>query len=200
MELIIASGNQKKLKELDAILKGTNLSVRSILKEEEIEVMETEKTFEGNAKLKALAYAKHLNGVVIADDSGLCVESLDGMPGIFSKRYSGLGDYENNIKLLDVLKNEKRRNAYFICVIVVAFPDGKTFTYEGKWNGVIAYEMKGVNGFGYDPIFIPNGCNDVVANLTNEFKMKNSHRYKALHKMVEDKDEITNYWRYSWQK
>ncbi|WP_162164014.1 RdgB/HAM1 family non-canonical purine NTP pyrophosphatase [Acholeplasma hippikon] len=200
MIITLASGNKKKLKELDEILKHTELSCEPITSNEEIDVIEDSLTFIGNATKKAISYAKHLNKVVVADDSGLCVDVLNGMPGIYSKRYAGLSDYENNVKLLDVLKNKENRKAYFICAIALAFPDGKVFTYEAKWHGTIANEMKGHNGFGYDPVFIPDGMKDVVASLDENYKMTHSHRYQALKKFVEDKDEIINYWRHTWQK
>ncbi|WP_162146800.1 RdgB/HAM1 family non-canonical purine NTP pyrophosphatase [Acholeplasma granularum] len=198
IELIVASNNKDKVKELNQIL-GSNIF---LLKECEIklDVLESETTFEGNAALKAYAYAKQFNQVAIADDSGLVVEIIEPLPGIYSKRYSGLSDHENNIKLLDVLKNTNNRNANFICIIAISFPDGKIFTYEGKLKGHISKELRGINGFGYDPLFIPSNENKTLSELGQAYKNKHSHRSKALMKLLEDKDEIINYWRYSWKR
>lgn len=200
MNLVVASSNIKKLKELNEILSNTIFNIRSLTSDEEIDVLEDGLTFKDNAIKKAYTYAKRLNEVVIADDSGLCVKALNNRPGIYSKRYSGKGDLENNLKILDELKNQKNRYANFVCLIAVVFPDGKTFTYEGIWEGRISTEISGITGFGYDPIFIPMNQNKTVASLDNEYKMNHSHRFKAIKKMLEDKDEIINYWRYTWQK
>lgn len=195
MEITLASGNKKKLEELNEILKDASLSVVSINPEDDIDIVEDQDTFVGNATIKALAYAKHLNKIVLSDDSGLCVEALNNLPGVFSKRYSGLGDYENNIKLLKALEGKTNRNAYFECVLALAFPNGKVFTYSGKFEGEIAYEIEGEAGFGYDPIFIPKGMQTSVASLDKNYKKMHSHRALAIKQLLDNKDEFINYWK-----
>lgn len=122
------------------------------------------------------------------------------MPGIYSARYSGFGDEANNDKLLYEMKKMTHRNAHFVCVIAVAFPDEKVFLFKGIWYGTISHQKEGNNGFGYDAVFIPDGQTKTVASLTADYKSKHSHRALALKKMVEGKDEIINYWRHTWQK
>lgn len=200
MELILASANMHKKQELSDILEKSGFDTKTINPAESIDVLETADSFEGNATLKALTYAKRLGKPCLADDSGLCVDALNQMPGIYSARYSGLGDQGNNDKLLDEMKNNTNRTAYFVCVIAIAFPDEKIFLFKGVWHGTISYQKEGIGGFGYDSVFIPEGEIQTVASLTNAFKSKYSHRARALEKLMEGKDEIINYWRYTWQK
>lgn len=200
MNIILASTNIHKKIELEQIFVTEDIKIKNVLKEELLDIKETGKTFKENASIKALAYAKHFNQVSIADDSGLSVDFLFGLPGLFSSRYSGLGDKINNHKLLDTLKNTNQRTAFFTSFIAIAFPDGKLFTYEGIWHGKIAYEMSGMNGFGYDSVFIPNEFDKTVANLSMKIKNTYSHRARAIKLLMEDKDEIINYWRHTWQK
>ncbi len=200
MEIILASSNVGKKIELEHIFNQSGISIKNVLKEELLDIKETGSTFKENASIKALAYAKHFNQVAIADDSGLSVEYLYGLPGLNSARYSGLGDKINNQKLLDALKNTQQRNAYFTSFIALAFPDGKLFTYEGIWHGHIAEAMQGTQGFGYDSVFIPEGNSDSVGTFDITYKNKHSHRARAMKLLMEDKDEIINYWRYTWQR
>ncbi|MBN3490556.1 RdgB/HAM1 family non-canonical purine NTP pyrophosphatase [Acholeplasma equirhinis] len=200
MKLAIVTSNKHKLEELRSILEGTPFELINIKPNESEVPKETGKTFVENAKIKALYYAKAYNIPVISDDSGLVVPSLYDLPGLYSSRYSGLGDIGNNLKLLKSLEGKTDRYAYFNCTICIAFPDLKTFVFEGKFEGAIGYSMDGSDGFGYDPIFIPKGESQSLAVLGSVYKRINSHRAAALKKFLEGKDEIINYWRYTWQK
>ena len=149
-----------------------------------VDVEENGKSFEENALIKAKAIAAECGEIVLADDSGLEIDYLDGAPGIYSARFMGEDtsyDIKNNalIEKLDGVPDEKR-TARFVCVIACALPDGQTFTSYGAMEGIIGYEIKGVNGFGYDPIFyLPEyGCTS--AEITPEQKNELSHRGKAL--------------------
>jgi len=200
MELVFASANENKYEEFLSILNTSDVRLINTFKLNESEVIENQNTFKDNAALKALAYARTFNQVALADDSGLVVDAIKPLPGIYSKRYSGLGDLENNLKLLQVLKNNQNRDARFVCVIAIAFPDGKIFTYEGNMLGTIALTLKGGMGFGYDPIFIPKNEQATLAELGPAFKDQYSHRSIALNNFLEAKDEVIDYWRYTWQK
>lgn len=181
MKLIIATHNKGKLLEIKEILSEKFDEIISLydLKDHE-DIVETGESFKENAAIKALHVSKKYNTLALADDSGICVAALNNAPGIYSARYSGKGDEQNNLKLLEELKNEKNRDAYFIAVLALANPNGEIQYFEGKWDGKIALEPKGTNGFGYNPIFIPNGFNTTVAQMSTELKNKLSHRAKAL--------------------
>lgn len=179
----------KKLAELQRILAPLGCEVISErdLKEPLEEVIEDADSFEGNALLKARSAMKATGLPAIADDSGLCVDALDGAPGVYSARYAGEehDDEKNNIKLLKALeglKNEERA-AHFVSAVAVVFPDGNEFTVRGKCDGYIAEEKQGENGFGYDPLFISEkGC---FGSLSSEEKDSISHRGRALRAMAE---------------
>jgi len=200
MKLLFASSNYNKFKEIKEILQFHDIELISTHTIDESEIIEDRLTFNENAQLKALAYATKFNMVAIADDSGIIVDQIKPLPGIYSKRYSGLGDHENNIKLLDVLENCENRSARFVCAIAIAFPDGKIFTYEGNLEGLIATTLKGGMGFGYDPLFIPKGQVATLGELSSEFKNLHSHRRQAINNFLEAKNEVIDYWRYTWQK
>ena len=197
MKFILATKNQKKLNELKRILEPIGCSVISEkdLKEPLCEVVEDADTFEGNALLKARSAMKATGLAAIADDSGLCVDYLDGAPGVYSARYAGEehDDEKNNQKLLKALDglSIEKRTAFFVSAVAVVFPDGSEFTVRGECKGYIAFEKQGENGFGYDPLFISEkGC---FGNLTAEEKDSISHRGKALRKMAEKlKNEYLN--------
>ena len=194
MKLLVASHNTYKVIELNLLLNDSPvrcISLDDLNDSEDIE--ETGKTFIDNAKLKALYYAKKHHMPALADDSGIEVAALGGKPGIYSKRYSNQGDDANNIKLLNALKNVTNRNARFVCAIVVAFPDGKTFKFEGEVKGHISLTLKGNEGFGYDPLFIPNGYQKTMAELGSQIKKEISHRAIAMRKLKEHMNEITHY-------
>lgn len=187
MKIIIASHNLNKIKEFKQLLKGTNLELISLhdLNDHE-EIIEDGNTFLDNALIKAKHIASKYNLPAIADDSGLMVKYLKNAPGINSARYSGKGDYENNLKVLAELKGKTDRYARFISVIVLCYPSGNYKSYKGIWEGFIAEEIKGSNGFGYDSIFIPNGYLKTVAQLDDLVKSKLSHRAKALQLLKDD--------------
>ena len=154
------------------------------------EVEETEATFEGNAALKALAVAAFTGQWALADDSGLCVEALSGAPGVDSAVYASeagepRSDARNNDKLLAALAGvpEGQRSARFVCVLALCSPDGELTTVRGEWPGRIATALAGTGGFGYDPLFIPEGFDVTAAALDPATKNAHSHRARALAKL-----------------
>lgn len=181
MQLILASHNKNKIKEFKEILKETNIELLSLIDlNDHEEIIEDGNTFTENALIKARNIAGKYNLPAIADDSGIEIKYLKNAPGIMSARYSGKGDLENNLKVLKELDGITDRYARFICVIVLYYPNGEYKTFKGVWEGFISTELKGNNGFGYDPIFIPNGFRKTVAELEETLKSKISHRAKAL--------------------
>lgn len=187
-EFIIATHNAKKLEEMRRILKplGVNAVTDKDIGIELQDVEETGLTFEENAFIKANSGCLQTGLPCIADDSGLCVDSLGGEPGIYSARYSGEhGNDEKNIeKLLNRLNDveDDRRTAHFVCAICVCFPDGKTFTVTGRCNGSIGHQKRGNGGFGYDPIFMVGDKS--FAELSKQEKDKISHRGNALRELM----------------
>lgn len=147
-------------------------------------------TFEENARLKAETISKLTGKMVLADDSGLQVDVLGGLPGVWSARFAGVGatDDENNIKLLHELAmvfDIKDRSAHFHTTLVVASPDKESLVVEADWPGYIAHEPKGENGFGYDPLFLVGETGKTSAELTIEEKNAQSHRAQAVQKLLE---------------
>lgn len=194
MKFIIATNNQKKLKELERILNPLGINAVSA-KEEGIfldDVEETGTTFAENAYLKAEAAFKKTGLPSVADDSGLCVDVLDGRPGIYSARYAGENatDEDKNNKLLAELNDvpEKDRTAHFTCAICCILPSGEKIEVEGVCEGSIAFEPHGNGGFGYDPIF--KYGDKSYADLSSDEKDAVSHRGKALRKL---KAELEKY-------
>ena len=189
--LILASNNKKKIKEMKEILKELDLEVRSLENENiNIEVVEDGKTFEENAKKKAKEIYEFLlkrgdeNFIVLADDSGLVVDYLNGAPGIYSARYAGEhgNDTKNNEKLLKNLMglNKENRGAKFICQLAMITERGEYFKVIGDVKGYIIEELHGKGGFGYDPLFFYEPLNKTFAQLTSEEKNEISHRAVAL--------------------
>ena len=187
--IVLASNNKHKLKEFKEILNDYNIiTLNDIEYFEDIE--ETGETFEENALIKAETIHKYLkeNGLdytVVAEDSGLCVDSLDGAPGIYSARYAGGhgNDQANRDKLRKELK-DKDRSAYFICTIVVYYSDGTHKTFEGKTYGKIIDEELGKKDFGYDCIFYSNDLNKTFGEALEEEKNSVSHRSRAIKEML----------------
>ena len=205
MQVILATKNKGKVVELQRILAefpgAEKLEIISLEKFPELEdVEETGTTFIENALLKAHSIADSTGLAAIADDSGICVDFLNGAPGIFSARYSGNGDAENNKKLLKELENvpDEKRGAHFFCAAVFVTPASSgsriELIAEGRFEGKIGYEIRGNGGFGYDPLFIPNeqpksvnGEGDFTrtsAELSPHEKDSISHRGKALRSLV----------------
>jgi len=192
VEIVLATRNKKKIEEIARITAGTPISILSIDDFPNCpEVVEDENTFEGNAVKKAVAVCQYTGKPALADDSGLEVEALNGGPGVYSSRYAGgagpVSDTRNNQKLLVELRDvpEGKRGARFTCCIALAFPDGAIMTFFGFAPGRISWEPKGTNGFGYNPIFIPEGQTRTFAEMSGEEKDKLSHRGKALRELME---------------
>ena len=181
-QFILASNNSNKYIEISKILSGFGIEL--ITAKEAGLVSEAEETgtsFEENALLKAEYAAVALHKTVIADDSGLCVDALGGRPGIFSARYESSSEKRIE-KLLGELEGipYNRRTAKFVCTIALSIPDGKSYTVRGEINGRIACKSAGENGFGYDPVFVPDGFDKTFAELSEETKNRLSHRAMAL--------------------
>lgn len=182
-KLIFATHNQNKVQEVKAVFDGFSIASLADLEYHQ-EIAETENTFVGNALLKARHVFEVFKTPVFADDSGLEVVALNGAPGIYSARYAGeeKNHAKNNAKLLDALANETNRDAQFITVI--AYKDATTeLTFEGIVKGVIAKQASGSGGFGYDPLFIPEGYNNTFGELPKEIKLRLSHRSRAIAKL-----------------
>ena len=189
MKLLIATGNRHKFQEISAILKFPHLSLVSLRELADIpQVVEDGATFEANAVKKAVTLARFTGLWTMADDSGLEVDALNGEPGVWSARYAGepSDDAANNRKLLSNLKGVANRRARFRCVIALADPDGKARTVSGACEGSLLTAVKGVGGFGYDPLFVPDGYGQTFAELSPEIKNTISHRARALALAVEE--------------
>lgn len=183
MRFVLATHNPGKLREMGEILKDFGIEVVSprdlgIT----VDVEETGTTFAENALLKAKAICKEANLPAIADDSGLCVDALNGAPGVYSARYGGEGldDKGRYMLLLSSLRGAPTRAAHFACAVACAVPNGDTLTAEGRCDGSIAYAPLGEGGFGYDPVFLLPGTGKTFGQLTQEEKSAVSHRGRAL--------------------
>ncbi len=190
MDFLIATHNLKKRDELQRIL--SPLGIHVLTADEAgvdlTDVEETGTTFEENALLKARSGAKEGNMPCIADDSGLCVDALGGAPGVYSARYAGEhgNDAKNNAKLLDALSDvpTEKRTAQFVSCVACVFPDGRELTVQGEVKGIIGYQPKGENGFGYDPLFYVGERS--FAEFTSAEKDAVSHRGNALRKLAKE--------------
>ena len=183
MRFVLATHNPGKLREMGEILKDFGIEVVSprdlgIT----VDVEETGTTFAENAMLKARAICKAADLPAIADDSGLCVDALNGAPGVYSARYGGEGldDRGRYMLLLSSLRGAPTRAAHFACAVACAFPNGDTLTAEGRCDGSIAYAPLGDGGFGYDPVFLLPGTGKTFGQLSQEEKSAVSHRGRAL--------------------
>lgn len=194
MDFVLATNNMKKLAEMQRILSplGIHVVTAKMLGIDLPDVEEDGDTFEANARIKALSACEITKMPSIADDSGLCVDYLDGAPGIFSARFSGgHGDDEkNNDLLLEKLSGVEmeKRTAYYVCAISCIFPDGREISVRGECHGHIGFERDGHEGFGYDPLFLINGKS--FGKYTAEEKDKISHRGNALRKLADELEKI----------
>ena len=190
-KIIFATGNEGKMKEVRMILKDLGLPVLS-MKEAGVQadIVEDGTTFEKNAKIKAVAVQKLTGALVLADDSGLEIDYLNKEPGIYSARYMG-EDTPYSVKNANLISRlagvpDEQRTARFVCAIAAAFPDGEVLTTRGTIEGIIGYEERGENGFGYDPIFYLPEYKKSTAELSPEEKNALSHRGRALRQMEEE--------------
>lgn len=189
MDIVLASHNGKKIKELRELLDEAGLGELNVLSLTDVgffdEIEENGYSFEENAMIKATAI-KRDGTIFVSDDSGLCVDALDGAPGIYSARFSGEGanDEKNNALLLEKLKDVENRSAKFVSVVACVLPNGKSFTVRGECAGVILTSPRGCNGFGYDPLFYVAEFEKSFAELTPEEKNSISHRGKAMRKFI----------------
>jgi len=186
-QLVVATKNKKKLSEIKDILKGMNLKLLSLDAYKDVpQVTENGKTFQGNAIKKAVKLARFTGQLCLGEDSGLCVDALDGAPGIYSARFSGRNksDIKNNLKLLRLLKDVPavERKAHYVCAVALADKRGLIGVVEGNCSGLIVFEPKGSAGFGYDPLFYISKYKKTFAQLGEKIKHKMSHRYYALKK------------------
>lgn len=194
MKIFLATGNKKKIDEMSKILSGLDFEILSIKDGIEIpEVIEDGDTFEENSKKKALEIAKFTNMITISDDSGLCVEALNGEPGVYSARYAGEdgNDTANNKKLIENLQGIENRKAKFVTVITLGKPNGEYHSFRGEIEGVIIDEARGKEGFGYDPHFYLPEYDKTFAEMP-EIKNQISHRAKALEALKNGIDKILN--------
>ena len=193
MKLIIASNNKHKIYEIKKIL-GDRFSEILSLREAGIEheTVEDGTTFMENALKKAREISEISGFASLADDSGICAHALDGAPGVYSARFSGGhgNDIDNNNLLLEMLRNKDDKSAHYTAAIALVYPDGTTLTAEGYMYGTITEYWRGDRGFGYDPIFVPDGDTRTVAELTDEEKNAISHRGKALMALLEKIEEL----------
>ena len=193
MKMVLASKNSHKLREMQDILSAQGVEV--VLESDvgaDVDVEETGATFEENALLKAKAVMEATGLPAIADDSGLCVDALNGAPGVYSARYGGPGldDVGRYKLLLENMRGQLDRRCKFVSAICCCFPNGDTVTARGECQGTLAYAPKGADGFGYDPIFFVPGLKKTFAELLPEEKNAISHRGNAL---AVFKDKLAEY-------
>lgn len=191
--LVLATRNRGKVEEIKGLLSGFDIVIRGLEEFGTIPPIEEDgETFEENAYRKAHLTAKVLGLPALADDSGLVVEALNGMPGVHSARYAGPGatDRDRNLKLLKAMEGIRNRKALFECVIAIAVPKGPALIFDGVCEGEIALEMRGENGFGYDPLFYYPPLKKTFAEMTPEEKNRVSHRGKAMAQLKTDFEKV----------
>jgi len=187
MELIVATRNEKKLKEIRTLLRGSGLKISSLADYGQApKIIENGKTFRENAVKKAVKIARFSGRLTLGEDSGLCVDALKGAPGVYSSRFSGKhkSDNQNNLKLLRLLEGLplNKRKAHYACAVALADSNGLLGVVEGRCRGEIGFALKGRHGFGYDPLFIIPKYKKTFGQLGEKVKHKMSHRYRALEK------------------
>lgn len=187
-ELLIATRNEGKAREFDRLLNGLELHVRTLADLDiDTEIPEAGTTFADNAAIKAAGYSALSGTYAIADDSGLEIAALDGWPGVLSARFGGKDTpyCKKNAMILDLLKDAVDRRAQFVSCIAFAGPTAEIiYESRGVCEGSISFEIRGTNGFGYDPIFIPDGFDLTFGELTDDLKGKISHRARAISKII----------------
>jgi XTP/dITP diphosphohydrolase len=191
--LVLATRNEGKISEFKDLIAGFGIEIKSLKDFGPIPMVEEDgATFEDNAYKKASFTAKVLGVPALADDSGLMVGALGGMPGVRSARYAGEGatDRENNHKLLEMMKDVEERDASFMCTIAIAVPAGPALIYEGRCDGNITREPMGDNGFGYDPLFYFPPLKKTFAQMGSEEKNHVSHRGKAMAELRSEFDKV----------
>lgn len=188
-ELLVATGNRGKLRELELLLQSCVEKIYSLADfPHMVPAVEDGATFAENAVKKASAAALATGKPTLADDSGLVVDALDGAPGVFSARFAGAGatDEENNAKLLEVMSDvpSDRRTASFRCAVAICIPEKECVVFEGELKGVLLETLRGSDGFGYDPMFLVPEYGKTLAELPLEVKNRISHRSIALAKVI----------------
>ena len=189
--IVIASHNDGKVSEISSLLKPYGFKIISAKKLGINEPIENGKTFEENSLIKSRNASKKSGLVALADDSGLCINSLNYRPGIYSARWAGknkdfsvaMKKVENLMKKNDLL-NKQNRRAFFVCSLSIYFPDGRNRSFNGRVNGHLQFPPKGMNGFGYDPIFVPKGYRKTFGEMNFQFKERISHRNVAFKKLI----------------
>jgi XTP/dITP diphosphohydrolase len=184
-ELVVATKNKKKLGEIKEILSDLGLRIVSLGDYPMTpRIIENGKTFKENAIKKAVRIARFTKKLTLGEDSGLCVDALDGKPGIYSSRFAGKekDDSKNNLKVLKLLGGLplNKRRAHYVCAVALADKNGLVGVAEGRCSGIIGFEPKGNSGFGYDPLFIIAEYKKTFAQLGERVKHKMSHRFRAL--------------------
>jgi len=193
LTIVIATRNPGKTKEIRDLLQGFPIIIKNLDDFGPIpEVTEDGDTFDDNAYKKSSFTSRILGLPALSDDSGLCVDALDGAPGVYSARYAGddATDADNCAKVLKELAGQQNRKASFQCVISIAVPTGAALTYEGSCDGVILESPRGVNGFGYDPVFFFPEFNQTFAEISRQEKSRVSHRGKALREFRDEFDKV----------
>lgn len=191
MKIFLATKNKGKIEDFKKLTEDMDIEVVTILDNIDIpDVVEDGDTFEENSAKKALEIAKYTGIVTVSDDSGLCVDYLNGAPGVYSARYSGENatDESNMDKLLEDLKDVKKedRKAHFVSVVTIAYPDGKHQSFRGEVEGEILFERQGNNGFGYNPIFYSKELGKSFGMATMDERVSVSHRGRAFRKLKEE--------------
>jgi XTP/dITP diphosphohydrolase len=190
MELVIATKNKKKLKEIKDIWKGLEFKVGSLEDYPKApRIIENGRTFKENAVKKAVKIARFTRTLTLGEDSGLCVDVLKGKPGVYSSRFAGKNksDQQNNLKVLRLLEGLpfKKRGAHYICAVALADQEGLVGVVEGRCDGIIGFQVQGHCGFGYDPLFLLPKYKKTFGQLGERIKHKISHRFRALKKAKE---------------
>ena len=185
MQITLGTGNEHKVFEINAIVKSLGYdNIIFIPAQKGFNPVEDGETFEENSLIKAREGAKLSNNITLADDSGLCIDALNGAPGLYSARYAGSQD-EKIKRILTELDGVENRKAKFVCCMTLVDKDGNIIhTTRGECHGQIIKERKGVNGFGYDPIFMPDGYDITLAEMSEDGKNSISHRGNALTQML----------------